>query len=93
MLFMTTYRLRPHVKRAEVKKLMDTFAKLGAAPGEVANYARADGSGGWNIFDVDDLDAAYSYVLEFTDFFEFEITPVLKIEDAVGPILKFVGAD
>jgi hypothetical protein len=92
MLFMTTYRLRPHVTKPEIKRLMDRFAKLGSAPGEVSNFARIDGSGGWNIVDVENLDAVYSYILEFTDFFEFEVTPVLKLEDAVGPILNYVGA-
>jgi hypothetical protein len=39
MLFMTSCRLRPHVTKSELKNLMDGYAKLGKAPGEVANYA------------------------------------------------------
>jgi hypothetical protein len=39
MLFMTGNRLRPHVTKSELKVLMHVYAKLGSAPGEVANYA------------------------------------------------------
>jgi hypothetical protein len=52
-----------------------------------------DGSGGWNIVDVDTDESIYAYVLDFTDFLEFEITPVQKIDDAVGPILAYVAKD
>jgi hypothetical protein len=91
MLFMTTYRLKSHLKKSDVKRLMDEFGKRGAAPGEIAHYVRIDGSGGVSLSESDDVNAAYEYTLAFTEFMEFDVTPVLKIDDAVGPILAYVG--
>jgi hypothetical protein len=67
---------------------MDVFAKRGQAPGEIAHYVRVDGTGGLVISDTDDMVANYESVLAFTEFMEFSTTPILKIDDAVGPILK-----
>ena len=91
MLFITEYRLKPHLKKDEVKRLMDEFGKRGAAPGELAHYVRIDGSGGFTIGESDDLNAAYENVLAYTEFMTFTVTPVLTIDDAAGPILAYIG--
>jgi len=91
MLFVTDYQLKPHLTTAESKRLMDEFGKRGAAPGEIAHYVRIDGSGGVTVSENDDATAMYEYVLAFAEFIEFEVTPVLKIDDAVGPILAYLG--
>jgi hypothetical protein len=91
MLFVTEYRLKAHLKKDDVKRLMDEFGKRGAAPGELTHYARVDGSGGFTVSDNEDLKAAYENVLAYTEFLTFTITPVLTIDDAVGPILAYTG--
>jgi Protein of unknown function (DUF3303) len=91
MLFVTDYQLKAHLKKDDVKRLMDEFGKRGAAPGELTHYARIDGSGGFTISENDDLTAAYENVLAYTEFMTFTITPVLAIADAVGPILSYAG--
>ena len=91
MLFMTEYQLKPHLAKADVKRLMDEFGKRGAAQGEVANYIRIDGSGGYTISENDDLSAAYQDVLAYSEFMTFTIAPLLKIDDAVGPIFAYLG--
>jgi hypothetical protein len=92
MLFITDYRVRPGLAKADVKRLMDEFAARGAAPGELAHYVRLDGSGGVTISENDDAAEVYSYVLAFTEFLEFNVTPGLSIDDAVGPILGYIGS-
>jgi hypothetical protein len=91
MLFVTNYTLKSHLTKADSKRLMDEFGKRGAAPGEIAHYVKIDGSGGVTISENDDAAPLYETVLAFTEFMDFDITPALKIEDAVGPILSWLG--
>jgi uncharacterized protein DUF3303 len=91
MLFISEYRLNPHMPKADVKRLMDEFGKRGAAEGEIANYVKVDGSGGYTLSENDSLEAAYADVLAYSEFMTFTITPLLKIEDAVGPIMAYLG--
>lgn len=91
MLFISEYQLNPHMPKADVKRLMDEFGKRGAAAGEVAHYVKADGTGGYTVSENDDLSAAYADVLAYHEFMTFTITPVLKIDDAVGPIMDYLS--
>ena len=91
MLFISEYRLNPHMPKADVKRLMDEFGKRGAADGEIAHYVRADGAGGYTISENDTLDAAYADVLAYSEFMTFTITPILKIDDVIGPIMTYIG--
>ena len=91
MLFISEYQLNPHMPKAEVKRLMDEFGKRGAAEGEVAHYVKADGTGGFTVTENDDLSAAYADVLAYHEFMTFTITPVLNIDDAVGPIMAYLN--
>ena len=83
MLFISEYKLKPHLTKAEVKRLMDIFGKRGAVEGEIANYVRADGTGGFTIAENDDLTSAYVDVLLYSEYMTFTVTPVLSIDDAV----------
>ena len=91
MLLITEYHLKSHMPKADTKRLMDEFAKRGATAGEVAHYVRADGSGGYTIGDVETVDEGYEAALAYSEFMTFTITPILKIDDAVGPIMAYLG--
>lgn len=91
MLLITEYHLKPHMSKADTKRLMDEFGKRGAATGEVAHYVRADASGGYTIGDGESIDDAYEAALAYSEFMTFTITPILKIDDAVGPIMSYLG--
>jgi hypothetical protein len=90
MLFVTEYRLKPHMTKAEVKRLMDEFGKQGAVDGEIAHYVRIDATGGYTISENDDLAVPYEVALAYSEFMDVTITPVQKIDDAVGPILAYL---
>ncbi|HWU39060.1 MAG TPA: DUF3303 family protein [Candidatus Acidoferrum sp.] len=91
MLLLAEYRLKPHIAKADFKCLMDEFAKRGSEQGEVAHYVKADASGGYTIEEMDTLAHAFEGSLAYSEFMTFTVTPVLKIDDAVGPILTYLG--
>ena len=91
MLFITEYQLSPHMPKADVKRLMEEFGKRGPVEGEIVHYVKADGTGGYTVSENDDLNAAYEDVLAYHEFMTFTITPVLKIDDAVGPIMAYLS--
>ena len=91
MIFVTEYRLNPHMQKSDVKRLMDLFGQRGAAAGEIAHYVRSDASGGYTITESDDMNSAYADALAYSEFMTFTVTPVLKIDDAVGPIFEYLG--
>jgi hypothetical protein len=91
MLFITEYHLKPNMEKGDVKRLMDEFGKRGAAAGEIAHYVRVDGTGGYTVGENDSLAEAYEDVLAYNEFMTFTVTPVLKIDDAVGPIMAYLG--
>jgi hypothetical protein len=67
VLFISEYKLKPHLTKAEVKRLMDIFGKRGAVDGEIAHYVRVDGTGGFTITENDDLASAYADVLLYSE--------------------------
>jgi hypothetical protein len=87
MLFMTTYRVKPHLSRAETKKLLDLFGKAGEAPGTVAHYVAADNSVGWTITEQEDATSGYAATLQYSEYIEFDTKPVLTIGDALPHLL------
>ncbi len=91
MLFLSEYRLRPGMTKAETASLMTIFGERGAEPGTVAHYVKADGSGGLVIIDQDDPADAYASTLAYSEYLEFTVTPLLTIEDAVGPIATYLS--
>jgi Protein of unknown function (DUF3303) len=91
MIFVSDYRLKPHMAKSDVKRLMDAYGKRGAPEGEIVHYVRADGTGGYTVGEFDSIEAAFADVLAYSEFMTFTITPVLKIDDAVGPIFGYLG--
>ena len=91
MLLLAEYRVKPHIAKADFKRLMDEFVKRGAEQGEVAHYVKADASGGYTIEDEDTLAPGFAGALAYSEFLTFTVTPVLKIDDAVGPIMTYLG--
>jgi hypothetical protein len=91
MLLLAEYRVKPHIAKADFKRLMDEFVQRGAQQGEVAHYVKADASGGYTIEEENTLTAAFEGALAYSEFMTFTVTPVLRIDDAVGPIMTYLG--
>lgn len=91
MLFISEYRIRPGMSKEDTSRLMTVFGERGEEDGTIAHYIKADGSGGVVILDQDDTLKAYESVLAYSEYLEFTVTPALKIDDAVGPILAYIG--
>lgn len=93
MLFMTRYSVHANADRSpdHVKALLAKFAELGGLDGEIAHYAAADGSGGFIISENDSMLEAHERILQYNQWFSFELTPVLPVEEAVGVAMKVYG--
>jgi len=91
MIFITTYKVKPHITKAETKELMGIFARVGNTPGTVANYVNADGGGGVVIAESDDPAEGYANLLNYQQWMEFETKVMLKVEDAVPLIGAYLG--
>jgi len=91
MLFMTTYRIKPYLSNEETKKLLEVFAREGAAPGTTAHYVAADGSHGVVIAETDDIAGAYRNLQNYTQWVEYDTKVMLTVEEAVPLIMEALG--
>jgi len=91
MIFITTYKLKPHITKEETKELMGVFATIGNAPGTLAHYVNADGGGGIAIAESDDPAEGYANLLNYQQWIQFESKVMLKVEDAVPLIGAYLG--
>jgi len=91
MIFVTTYRLKPHLTKEEQKRMMSVYAEVGNTPGTTAHYVNADGGGGVVIAESDDPKEGYANLLNYAQWMEFETKVMLKVEDAVPLVLNYLG--
>ena len=91
MIFITTYKLKPHITKEETKQLMAVFATIGNAPGTQAHYVNADGGGGIAIAESDDPAEGYANLLNDQQWIDFESKVMLKVEDAIPLIGAYLG--
>ena len=91
MLFQTNYSLVGDRSPEHAKELMALFAKRGKSPGEIAHYVHVDGTGGTVISENADAGELHDVILAYSPWMEFEILPILTIEDAVPALLKYFG--
>lgn len=91
MIWVTTYRVKPFITKAETKEMMAVFAEAGPGPGTTAHYVAADGSHGIVISESDDVGGAYANQLKYREWIDFESSAMLSIDDAVPYILENLG--
>jgi hypothetical protein len=87
MIFMTTYKVKPFLTKAQRKDLMEAFAKYGPGPGITAHYTAADDSIGLAINETDDVAGLYRNIQNYGEWVEYDTKVVLKIEEAVPHIM------
>ena len=91
MIFITTYKVKPFLSNDDTKKLLEVFAKEGAAPGTTAHYVAADGSHGVVIAESDDIEAAYRNIQNYTQWVEYDTNVMLTVEKAVPLLMDALG--
>jgi hypothetical protein len=91
MLFLSEYRFRPGMTKADFAALMTLFGERGPEAGTIAHYVKTDGSGGLVVIEEDDAAKAFAGSLAYSEYLEFTVSPVLTIDDAVGPIASYLG--
>ena len=57
----------------------------------IAHYVWADATDGFTIEEADDITTVYEGALAYSEFLTFTIARILKIDDAVGPILTYLS--
>lgn len=88
MIFITTYKVRPHLTKEETAELMAVFAENGSVPGTTAHYVAADGSNGIVISESDDAEASYRSILPYAPWIEYNSKVYLTIDQAAPIILE-----
>jgi hypothetical protein len=88
MMFMTRYRTKPHMSKADLKDMMDLFGSVGEAPGTISHYVDADGGGGWIIAESDDPASNYANTIRYQPYLQIETSVILTIDQAVAGILE-----
>jgi len=91
MLFQTNYSIIGGQDVAQARALMARFGERGKGPGEIAHYVHADGSGGTVISENTDVTVLHDVCLAYSQWLEFEIIPILTIDDAVPNLLNHFG--
>ena len=91
VLFQTNYKIVGDRSTERGKELMARFAERGKGPGEIAHYVHANGGGGTVISENADVSELHDVVLAYSAWLEFEIIPILAIDDAVPALLKYFG--
>ena len=91
MLFQTNYRIVGDRSTERAKELMARFVERGKGPGEIAHYVHVNGGGGTVISENTDISELHDVVLAYSAWLEFEIIPILAVDDAVPALLKYFG--
>ena len=83
MIFVTTYRIKPHLTKAQRKELLETSSEHGPGPGITAHYVAADDSFGLAVNDTDDVAGLYRNIQNYEEWVEYDSKVMLTIEEAV----------
>ena len=92
MIIFNQFTPKPQATKEEMTEMMAKFAEVGTGEGTVlGHYIKTDGSGAFNIVEVDDMNSVYRTTLEYLPFMEIESTPVIDIENGVAQILDYLS--
>jgi hypothetical protein len=87
MLFAAIYRPRQPTEESE-KRSLALFTNWQPPFEFKAHWARADGDGGIAILEADDAAVVLEGIVPYIPFFEFELSPLVDIMDAVPIFMK-----
>ena len=90
MLFGVTYEPRPGGGEQRQERALQAYNEW-TPPESVtfhAHYVRADGNGGILIADAETAGAVAEATATFSPFFEFEVFPVVEVDEAISIIKR-----
>ena len=92
MLFGVMYKPRPGGDEQRQERSLQLFTEWTPPDGIDfrAHYLRADGNGGIGIVDADAAAVIGEAVAPFSPFFEYEIVPLMEVEEAVAVLQRAV---
>ena len=91
MLFAIHYTGHPNANtKADITALMTEFGKRGEVAGTIGHYVYP-GGGGFVIVDQE-VSVVYETVTAYSEWLEFDVRPLLTIDDAVPHIMSYIGA-
>jgi hypothetical protein len=91
-MFAVHYVTKPSAgTKAHTAALMSEFGQRGEVAGTVAHYVYP-GGGGMVITEQDDMSVLYESVSAYGEWLDFDVRPVLPIDDAVPIILAYLGS-
>ncbi len=91
MIWVTTYKIKPHLSKDQRKALLETFAAKGAPPGTTAHYVAADGSHGVTISDTEDVAGLYRIVQTYAEWIEFDSKVMLDVTESVPITMEVIS--
>lgn len=91
MLFVTKYTFKGDRTPESVKEMLAVFAAQGDQEGQLANYIAANGRGGFIISEADSMEDGYENLLHYSQWMDFDITPILPIDVAMEAVMKVYG--
>lgn len=92
MLFEIRYEVKAAAgTKAHTAALMEEFGERGEVAGTVAHYVYP-GGGGMVIAEQNDPAVLYESVSAYSEWLDFEVRPILPVDDAVPIILEYLGS-
>ncbi len=91
MQFGFIYKVRDSVSEEDDKRTLELFTNWEPPFAFQSHWAFCDGSGGFGVVETDSPAAIMEGISPWIAYFDFEVTPVLPIEEAV-PIFMKVNA-
>jgi hypothetical protein len=82
------YRVRDSVSEDSAKRTLQLFTNWQPPFTFLHHWAFADGSGGFGVVDTDSPEALMEGIAPWIAYFEFELMPVIEIEQAVPIFMK-----
>ncbi|HWE87489.1 MAG TPA: DUF3303 family protein [Terracidiphilus sp.] len=86
MKFLVSYAIVPGAVKTAVGKFLAGEATPQEGVTLLGRWHRIDGSGGFSLYETNQLDQLYRGITKWAELLEFEVFPVLEDAEA-GPIL------
>ena len=92
MLFVSTWKLRPHHFKGATARFLQGGAQPPAGIKTIGRWHYADGSGGVHVIECSDPQSLIDFAAEWSDVLEIEIRPAVEDAQAGAALAKVAQA-